>query len=101
MVQAERPLTLPPRCREAGPTPLPAWRGEGRAEARAMNREVLEEMLEARKKRRAVALVTELATGTQRIVPRTKAASDPLATILDEAFRFDQSGMHGGHFINI
>jgi xanthine dehydrogenase accessory factor len=26
---------------------------------------------------------------------------DPLAGQLEDAFRFDQSGMHGGHFVNI
>src|SRR5260221_9386406 len=101
MEQAEGALTLPPRCREADPNPLPALRGEGKFEAHAMNRGILEELLAARKRRQAVALVTELASGSQRIVARSDAAKDKLAAILDEAFRFDQSGMHEGHFINI
>ena len=66
-----------------------------------MKREVLEQLLAARANRQAVALITDLASGEQRIVPRSQAASDPLAAKLDEAFRFDQSGSHEGQFINI
>jgi xanthine dehydrogenase accessory factor len=55
----------------------------------------------ARKNRQAVALVTELATGTQRLVPRAAARTDPLADILDEGFRFDQSATLDGQFVNI
>lgn len=66
-----------------------------------MKREVLEQLLAARANRQAVALITNLDTGEQRIVPRSAAASDPLAAKLDEAFRFDQSGSHDGHFVNI
>ncbi|MBI2719212.1 MAG: XdhC family protein [Rhizobiales bacterium] len=66
-----------------------------------MKRETLEQLLAARAERRAVALVTELATGTQRIVAREQAARDPLASVLDEAFRFDQSGTHDGQFVAV
>lgn len=66
-----------------------------------MKRELLEQLLAARAGRQAVALVTNLETGAQRIVPRAAAAQDPLAAVLDEAFRFDQSGSHEGHFVNI
>jgi xanthine dehydrogenase accessory factor len=66
-----------------------------------LKREVLEQLLAARQNRQAVALVTDLATGAQRIVPRAAAPSDPLAAKLDEAFRFDQSGSHEGQFVNI
>lgn len=66
-----------------------------------MKREVLEQLLAARANREAVALITHLETGEQRIVPRRAAASDPLAAKLDVAFRFDQSGSHEGHFVNI
>lgn len=66
-----------------------------------MKREVLEQLLAARANRQTVALITNLETGEQRIVPRSAAASDPLASKLDEAFRFDQSGSHEGHFVNI
>ena len=66
-----------------------------------MKRESLEQLLAARANRQAVALITDLASGAQRIVPRPQAATDPLAEKLDEAFRFDQSGSHEGQFINI
>ena len=66
-----------------------------------MKREILEQLLAARANRQAVALITDLESGEQRIVPRPQAASDPLADKLDEAFRFDQSGSHDGQFINI
>ncbi len=66
-----------------------------------MKRDTLEQLLAARANRQAVALITNLETGEQRIVPRPHAAGDPLAEKLDEAFRFDQSGAHDGQFINI
>jgi len=66
-----------------------------------LKREVLEQLLAARANRQAVALITDLASGEQRIVPKAQAANDPLAAKLDEAFRFDQSGSHEGQFINI
>lgn len=66
-----------------------------------MKREILDQLLAARANRQAVALVTNLESGAQRIVPRSAAADDPLAAKLDEAFRFDQSGSHDGQFINI
>jgi len=66
-----------------------------------LKREILEQLLAARANRQAVALITRLDTGEQRIVPRSAAAQDPLAEKLDEAFRFDQSGSHDGQFINI
>lgn len=66
-----------------------------------MKRELLEQLLAARSDRQAVALITDLKTGAQRIVPRAQAAKDALAEKLDEAFRFDQSGSHEGQFINI
>ena len=66
-----------------------------------MKREVLEQLLAARANRQAVALITDLKSGEQRIVPRAAAKNDPLADKLDEAFRFDQSGSHEGQFINI
>ena len=66
-----------------------------------MKREILDQLLAARANRQAVALITNLETGAPRIVPRSAAAQDPLAEKLDEAFRFDQSGSHEGHFVNI
>jgi len=59
-----------------------------------MKRLLLNQLLAAQAGRRAVALVTELASGEQRLVAREKAATDPLAAVLDQAFRFDQSGVH-------
>ena len=66
-----------------------------------MKREVLSQLLEARANRRAVALITDLASGEQRIVARAQSSNDPLADKLEQAFRFDQSGNHDGQFINI
>ncbi len=66
-----------------------------------MKREILEQLLAARQNRQAVALITDLAGGEQRIVPRSAAANDPLASKLDESFRFDRSESHEGQFINI
>ena len=66
-----------------------------------MKRALLDQLLAARGQRRAVALITHLESGAQRIVARAGAAADPLAAILDEAFRFDQSGVHDGHFVAI
>ncbi|MBL8908511.1 MAG: XdhC family protein [Rhizobiales bacterium] len=59
-----------------------------------MKRTLLDRLLAARAERRAVAVVTQLATGEQRLVPRENAADDPMAAILDQGFRFDQSGVH-------
>jgi xanthine dehydrogenase accessory factor len=66
-----------------------------------MKRDLLDALLAARRNRQAVALVTNLSTGEQRLVPRAQAKDDPLADKLDEAFRFDQSGSHDGQFVNI
>jgi xanthine dehydrogenase accessory factor len=66
-----------------------------------LKRAILDQLLAARTNRQAVALITNLETGEQRIVPRAIAAQDALAEKLDEAFRFDQSGSHDGQFINI
>jgi xanthine dehydrogenase accessory factor len=66
-----------------------------------LKRAILDQLLAARTNRQAGALITNLETGEQRIVPRAIAAQDALAEKLDEAFRFDQSGSHDGQFINI
>ncbi len=55
-----------------------------------MDSRLLKQINTARKERRAVAVVSNLATGAQRIVTREVAASDP---VLDKAFRFDKSGV--------
>ncbi|WP_395688166.1 XdhC family protein [Aestuariivirga sp.] len=66
-----------------------------------MKREVLDALLDARASRRAVALVTDLASGAQRLVERSALTADPLAAKLEDAFRFDQSGSHDGQFVNV
>ncbi len=66
-----------------------------------MKRELLESLLAARRERKAVATVTHLASGQQRLVRKEQLASDPLGAVLEEGFRFDQSGMHGDDFVNI
>jgi xanthine dehydrogenase accessory factor len=50
----------------------------------------LKQIIAARKNRNAIAVVTNLATGDQRLIARADAASDP---VLDKAFRFDKSGV--------
>jgi xanthine dehydrogenase accessory factor len=66
-----------------------------------VKRALLEALLKARRERRAVALVTDLDTGAQRLVARADSAADPLGARLAEAFRFDQSGTADRQFINI
>jgi xanthine dehydrogenase accessory factor len=56
-----------------------------------MRKAVLEKLLEARKTRVPVALISNLKTGTQRIVTRKDAARDDLAEVLEQGFRFDLS----------
>jgi len=58
-----------------------------------MQRDLLDELLATQAERRAVAVVTELSGGTQRLVRRDKMAEDLLAAQLAEAFRFDKSGV--------
>jgi xanthine dehydrogenase accessory factor len=55
-----------------------------------MTPEILRAIITARRERHAIAVVTDLASGTQRIISRAEAATDP---ILDRAFRFDKSGV--------
>jgi xanthine dehydrogenase accessory factor len=70
-----------------------------------MTPEVFQQILDARAQRKAVALVTALETGAQRVVARDHAADDILAQVLDQAFRFDKSGVHkipeGEFFVHI
>ncbi len=70
-----------------------------------MKAEILEQILDARAQRKPVALVTALDTGAQRVVARDHAADDILAQVLEEAFRFDRSGVHkvpeGEFFVHI
>jgi xanthine dehydrogenase accessory factor len=55
--------------------------------------EILREILKARAERRAIAVVTHLASGMQRVVPRSEG--------FDEAFRFDKSSVQGEEFVAI
>ena len=43
--------------------------------------------------RRAVVLVTELASGGQRVVPAAAVAADPLADLIDQRLRLGKSGI--------
>lgn len=58
-----------------------------------MKAEILNQILEARATRRAIAVVTDLATGFQSIVARGDG--------FEEAFRFDRSSVVDGAFIAI
>ena len=66
-----------------------------------MKRELLNALLDAKRERRAVAVVTQIASGAQRMVSKEQSPSDPLGNILEEAFRFDQSGLHDDEFVHI
>ena len=66
-----------------------------------MKRDLLKAVLAARQGRVAVAVITTLATGDQRLIRRYDSAEDPLSKQLEQAFRFDQSGVHEGQFIQI
>jgi xanthine dehydrogenase accessory factor len=60
--------------------------------------ELLRALLAARAERRAVAMVTDTKTGSQRLVSRADA--EP-GSELEKAFRFDKSAMAGDEFIAI
>jgi xanthine dehydrogenase accessory factor len=62
-----------------------------------MKRAIFEKLMAARKLRKPVAVITTLATGEQYIVAKADASTDEL----NNAFRFDQSGVHGDEFIHI
>ena len=55
-----------------------------------MRGDILRDVVAARRNRDAIAVITNIATGNQRLVTRAEAASDLL---LDKAFRFDKSGV--------
>jgi xanthine dehydrogenase accessory factor len=55
-----------------------------------MQIDTLKAITTARQERRAIAVVTNIASGDQRMVTREDAVSDP---VLDKAFRFDKSGV--------
>lgn len=58
-----------------------------------MKAKLLKDVSEARANRRAVAAITNLATGGSRLVTIEDAKNDPLADILERGFRFDTSGV--------
>jgi xanthine dehydrogenase accessory factor len=66
-----------------------------------VKRALLKAVLDANRERRAVAVVTSIANGEQRLVAKENLGGDPLSSILEEAFRFDQSALHGGEFVHV
>ncbi len=58
-----------------------------------MRRDLLEAVVGAQKLRHAIAVVTDLQTGAQRLVAREKSATDVFAPMLEKAFRFDKSSV--------
>lgn len=70
-----------------------------------MKSEVLQRVLEARARREAIAVVTRLADGEQRVVTRAEMADDVFAVQLETGFRFDKSQVAETegeeHFIDI
>jgi xanthine dehydrogenase accessory factor len=55
--------------------------------------DVLHALNSERSARRAVILVTDVASGGQRLVKAADAAKDPLKDVLDKRFRMAKSGM--------
>jgi xanthine dehydrogenase accessory factor len=70
-----------------------------------MTPDILEQIVESRGLRKAVALVTALESGEQRVVARDHAPDDTLAQILGEAFTTGESGVHklpeGEFFVHV
>jgi xanthine dehydrogenase accessory factor len=66
-----------------------------------MKRDLFDALFLARKGRKAVAIVTQITSGHQHLVLKEQLSADPLGTVLEEAFRFDQSGMHGDDFVHV
>src|SRR5690349_16924036 len=58
-----------------------------------MKLEILAALNAEREARRAAVLVTEIATGAQRLVREADIAGDPLADLLAERLRMGKSGM--------
>jgi xanthine dehydrogenase accessory factor len=58
-----------------------------------MKASLLKDVAEARKARRAVATITNLQSGVQRLIRVEDVKNDPLADILEKGFRFDKSGV--------
>ena len=58
-----------------------------------MDVQLLKQLADARERRMAVAVLTDIASGEQELVTRRYAGEHPLAEQLEEAFRFDKSGV--------
>lgn len=58
-----------------------------------MKLEILKSLNAERAARRAVVVVTDVASGAQRLVRAAEAAADPLAEVLDQHLRSGRSGM--------
>src|SRR5690606_29104509 len=82
------------RTRRHGKSDLPvAARSASTSSGWAMKTETLDALIAARAAGRAVALITDLAEGSQRLVDRDSAADEgTLARPLEEAFARDRSG---------
>ena len=70
-----------------------------------MHYATLMELIRARNERRRIAMVTNLANGAERLVDHDRAKDDLLADDLEQAFRFDRSGIvkigDAEYFINV
>jgi xanthine dehydrogenase accessory factor len=70
-----------------------------------MHYAMLMELIRARNERRRIAMVTNLANGAERLVDYDRAKDDLLADDLEQAFRFDRSGIvkigDAEYFINV
>lgn len=58
-----------------------------------MKPELLSQVIAARNSRSAIATITQLSSGVQRLVRIEDVKDDPLADILEKNFRFDASGI--------
>jgi xanthine dehydrogenase accessory factor len=67
--------------------------------------DILSALNTERAARRAVVVVTDMASGAQRLVKAVEAARDPLADLLDKHIRSGKSGMEetpqGKHFLTV
>ena len=59
-----------------------------------MNRDILTKLISARSGRKAVALITEIESGLQRLIGIDAIVGDALHDTLRNGFRFDKSGVH-------
>ncbi len=63
-----------------------------------MKRDILKALVAAKAKRQAIALISNVKTGEQRLVARAEAAQ---GSELEKAFRFDKSQLAGDEFLAI